>query len=153
MSTITSNKNLQNRKARYNYEITETYEAGIVLVGNEVKSIRAGKINFADAYITIKGNAAYLHNMHIEPYENASHFPPEPMRIRKLLLHKEEINRLMGKTAEKGLTMVPTKLYFTRNILKVQIGLGKGKNKGDKREVLKRRAQDKEINRVIKAHM
>lgn len=142
--------NTENKKARFNYEIIETLEAGIVLAGNEVKSIRAGKINLIDAFITIRDNEAWIHNFEIQMFEKANSFRESTTRMRKLLLHKNEINRMIGKTKEKGLTLVPLKIYFKHQRVKLLIGLGKGKKTHDKRESIKERELQRELNRDFK---
>lgn len=142
--------NIQNRKARFNYEIIETLEAGIVLQGNEVKSIRNGKANIGEAFITIRDQQAILHNMYIEPYSHSGNLAAEPTRTRVLLLNKREIKRLIGKSKEKKLTIIPLKLYFKKQLVKLSIGLGKGKTTIDKRDAIKKRALDREMHRVIK---
>lgn len=142
-----------NRKARFLYEILETYEAGIELVGTEVKSIRAGKVNLADGYAFIKNGEAWLTNVHISPYQGSSqYFNHEPKRPRKLLLHRKEISQLIGKIEQKGLTLVPLKLYFKGSWVKVSIGLGKGKKLHDKRETVKRRQDQREMSRAMKRY-
>ena len=142
-----------NRKARFLYEILETYEAGIELVGTEVKSIRAGRVNLADGYAFIKDGEAWLTNVHISPYQGSSqYFTHEPKRTRKLLLHRKEINQLIGKIEQKGLTLVPLKLYFKGSRVKVGIGLGKGKKLHDKRETVKRRQDQREMSRAMKRY-
>jgi SsrA-binding protein len=140
-----------NRQARYLYEILETYEAGIQLSGTEVKSIRAGKVNLKDGYALLRNGEAVLINVHISPYEaSGQYFNHEPRRTRKLLLHRKEINKLIGQVEQKGLTLVPLKLYFKRGWIKVSIGLGKGKKLHDKRESTKRRDDQREMARAMK---
>jgi SsrA-binding protein len=140
-----------NRQARYLYEILETYEAGIELTGTEVKSIRAGKVNLQDGYALIRNGEVWLINAHISPY-NASgqYFNHEPRRTRKLLLHRQEIRKLIGKVEQQGLTLVPLKMYLKRGWVKVSIALGKGKKLHDKRESLKRRQDQRDIQRAMK---
>jgi SsrA-binding protein len=141
----------KNRQAYFLYEILETYEAGISLLGTEVKSIRAGRINLKDGYILIRNNEALLTNVHISPYQaSGSYFNHDPLRTRKLLLHRQEINKLIGKVQEKGLTLVPIKMYFKGSLIKVEIGLGKGKKLHDKRETVKRRDDQREMSRAMK---
>jgi len=123
----------KNRKARHEYEILETFETGLVLVGSEVKSLRAGRCNLGDSYGEVKAGEVFLHNLHISPYEQATRFQHSEMRTRKLLLHKREIRRLIGKTKEKGLTLVPLSLYFKRGVAKVELALARGKKLHDKR--------------------
>ncbi len=142
-----------NRQARYLYEILETYEAGIELVGTEVKSIRAGKVNLRDGYAFIKNGEAWLSNVHISPYQaTGNYFNHEPLRVRKLLLHRQEINKLIGQTEQKGLTLVPLKMYFKRGKVKVAIGLGRGKKLHDKRETIKKRDDQRAIARAMKQY-
>lgn len=142
-----------NRKARFLYEILETYEAGIELVGTEVKSIRAGRVNLRDGYGIIRHGEAFLLNMHISPY-NASgeYFNHDPRRTRKLLLHKKEINKLIGLLEQQGLTLVPLKMYFKKGLVKISLGVGKGKKLQDKRETLKRRQDERDMARALKRY-
>jgi len=139
-----------NRKARYLYFILETMEAGIALVGSEVKSLRAGKANIRDGYATVERGEVFLHNMHISPYDEASLFNHDPMRIRKLLLNKQEIRRLSGKINERGFTLVPLSVYFKGKHAKVEIALVKGKKKYDKREDIARKEHEREMERALK---
>jgi len=140
-----------NRQARYLYEILESYEAGIELVGTEVKSIRAGKVNLRDGYAFIKNGEVWLSNVHISHYrETSQYFNHEPLRIRKLLLHRKEINKLIGQTEQKGLTLVPLKMYFKKGRVKIAIGLGKGKKLHDKRETSKKRDDQRAMARAMK---
>ncbi|MGV2826438.1 SsrA-binding protein SmpB [Myxosarcina sp. GI1(2024)] len=142
-----------NRQARYLYEILETYEAGIALVGTEVKSIRAGKVNLRDGYAFIRGGEAWLSNVHISPYQaGGDYFNHDPRRVRKLLLHRREINKLTGQVEQQGLTLVPLKMYFKRGKVKVSIGLARGKKLYDKRETIKRRQDDREMARAMKRY-
>ncbi len=134
-----------NRKARHLYDILETLEAGIVLQGTEVKSLRAGKANLGDAYARIKNGEVWLEDMHISPYEHGNVYNHDPLRPRKLLLHKREIKRLMGKVQEKGLTLIPLRVYFKRGKAKVELALAKGKKIYDRREAIKRRDQEREL--------
>ena len=141
-----------NRKARHDYFIDETVEAGIMLLGAEVKSLREGKVNLKDSYAKItKGGEAYLVGVHITPYGYAARDIPDPDRQRKLLLHRREIDRLAGKTRERGFTLVPTKLYFKNGVAKVEIGLARGKEHHDKRQDLKAAESKREIDRVMKS--
>jgi SsrA-binding protein len=141
-----------NRKARHDYFIDETVEAGIMLLGAEVKSIREGKVNLKDSYAKItKGGEAYLVGVHITPYGYAARDIPDPDRQRKLLLHRQEIDRLAGKTRERGFTLIPTKLYFKNGVAKVEIGLARGKEHHDKRQDLKAAESKREIDRVMKS--
>lgn len=140
-----------NKKARHNYDIEETLEAGIVLQGTEVKSLRDGRANLNDSYATVEKGEVYLHECHISPYAQAHQFNHEPKRSRKLLLHKQEIKRLFGKTQEKGLTLVPLRLYFSpRGKVKVELALARGKKLFDKREDLKRKTAEREIERAFR---
>ncbi|BAY10369.1 SsrA-binding protein SmpB [Calothrix sp. NIES-2098] len=140
-----------NRQARYLYEILETYEAGIQLTGTEVKSIRAGKVNLQDGYALIRNGEAWLINAHISPYTaSGQYFNHEPRRTRKLLLHRQEIRKLIGKVEQQGLTLVPLKMYFKRGRVKVSIALGKGKKLHDKREDLKKRQDRRDMERAMK---
>jgi SsrA-binding protein len=142
-----------NRQARYLYEILETYEAGVELTGTEVKSIRAGRVNLKDGYALLRNGEAWLINVHISPYQaSGQYFNHEPRRTRKLLLHRKEINRLIGQVEQKGLTLIPLKLYFKRGWIKVSIGLAKGKKIHDKRESVKRREDQREMARAIKRY-
>jgi len=140
-----------NRKARHDYEILETIEAGIVLRGTEVKSLREGRLNMRDSYATIEGGEVILHGLHISPYSHTSERGLDPRRDRKLLLNKKEINRLSGKVKERGLTLVPLKLYFNdRGIAKIELGLAKGKRAYDKRRVIAERDMKREMDREMK---
>ncbi|VXD12503.1 SsrA-binding protein SmpB [Planktothrix paucivesiculata] len=140
-----------NRKARYLYEILETYEAGIVLEGTEVKSIRAGKVNLQDAYALIRGGEAWLLNAHISPFEKASvYFNHDPRRTRKLLLHKEQINKLLGQVEQKGLTLVPLKMYLKGGRVKIDIAVGRGKKLHDKRDDIRQKDDKRAMERAMK---
>ena len=140
----------ENRKARHDYFIEETYEAGIALQGTEVKSLRLGKAILKDSYVQIEEQEALLHNTHISPYPYGHQFNHDPERVRKLLLHKREIHRLKGKTQERGYTLVPLKIYLKNGKIKIEIGLAKGKTLYDKREVLKKRSAKREMEKVMK---
>lgn len=140
----------QNRKANHDYFIEETYEAGIVLYGTEIKSIRAGRVNLKDSFARIVNGEVYLHNMHISPYEQGNRFNHDPVRARKLLLHKREISKLIGETKETGYSLVPLKVYLKNGYAKVLIGLGKGKRKFDKRDDLKKKEASRDIERAFK---
>jgi SsrA-binding protein len=141
-----------NRQARFLYEILETYEAGVELKGTEVKSIRSGKANLRDGFALIRRGEAWLHNVHISPHETASQvFNHEPLRIRKLLLHSQEIRKLVGQVDQQGLTIVPLKMYLKRGWVKLTIALVRGKKLHDKRESLKRKQETREIQRVMKS--
>ena len=139
-----------NRKAYHNYHLSDSVEAGIVLTGTEIKSIRAGKVNLGDAYVRPEAGELWLLNAHIARYEASSYLSHEPLRPRKLLLHRKQINSLTGKVQEKGLTLVPLKLYIKDSIAKVEVALAKGKKLYDKRESITRRETEREIGRVVK---
>lgn len=139
-----------NRKALYNYHILDSFEAGIVLKGSEVKSLRLGGASLRESFARAEGSEIFLYNLHIAPYSHQGIPGPEPTRPRKLLLHKREIKRLIGLTAQKGLTLVPLKIYFKEGKAKVEIALAKGKKKYDKREKLKRRTAQREMERAFK---
>lgn len=143
----------QNRKASHDYFIEETYEAGIVLKGTEIKSIRAGRVNMNDAHARIMGGEAMLINMHIAHYEQGNRYNHEPTRSRKLLLHRSEIDKLIGLTQQQGYALIPLKLYIKNGFAKILIGLGKGKKKYDKREDLKQKQMKRDIDRAMKDHM
>ncbi|ADR18289.1 SsrA-binding protein SmpB [Calditerrivibrio nitroreducens] len=140
----------QNRKAYHDYEILETYEVGIVLQGTEVKSCKNGQVNLKDSHIRIVNGEAFLLNAHISPYEQGNYTNHEPTRTRKLLLHKREINKLAGKVQEKGLTLVPLKMYLKKNRVKLEIALAKGKKTHDKRDEIKKKDLEKEFSRDFK---
>jgi SsrA-binding protein len=139
-----------NREAYHNYHILETYECGIALTGTEVKSIREGRCNLKDSYGQVRDGEAWLLNAHISPYSHGNRENHEPTRTRKLLLHKAEIDRLLGKTQEKGLTLVPTRMYFKNGRIKLELGVGKGKKLYDKRETERKRESDREVRAAIK---
>lgn len=138
-----------NRRARHEYHIEETYEAGLVLVGTEVKSLRAGRVNLVDAFASVESGEVWLKNLHISPWDTGNRFNHDPLRPRKLLLHREEIRRLIGKTKEKGLTLIPLRLYFSGGRVKVEIGLARGKKLHDKREAEAEKAAKREMQRVV----
>jgi SsrA-binding protein len=140
----------QNKKARHDYFIEETYEAGIVLQGTEIKSIRASRVNLKDSFARVYNGEVFLHNMHISVYEQGNRYNHEPERARKLLLHKKEIAKLIGATKETGYSLVPLKVYIKNGVAKVLIGLGKGKKKFDKREDLKQKDAKREVERALK---
>lgn len=140
----------QNKKAYHDYTIEETYEAGIVLQGTEIKSIRNGRVNLKDSYARIINGEVFLMGMHISPYEQGNRYNHDPLRVRKLLLHNREIAKLIGQTKEQGYALVPLKLYLKNGFAKVLIGLGKGKKNYDKREDLKRKEAKREIERAFK---
>jgi len=138
-----------NRRARHDYFIDETYEAGIVLVGMEVKSIRDGRLSLQDSYAEIKDGEAWLYNMHISPYPQAHRFNPEPNRPRKLLLHRREIDRLRGKLEQRGYTLIPLSVYFKRGKVKIELGLARGKRQYDKRRAIAEREARRELERAL----
>lgn len=140
-----------NKKAYHDFFIDETYEAGIVLTGTEVKSIRDGKVNLKEAFCRIKGGEVFINNMNIAVYEFGNRENHEPTRMRKLLLHHTEIDKLIRLTEHKGLAMVPTKIYFKRNYVKIEIGIGRGKKLHDKRQTLKSKEADREMAKALKS--
>lgn len=140
----------QNKKAFHDYFILDTYEAGIELKGTEIKSVRLGHVNLKDAFIRFKNDEAFIENMHIAPYEQGNIFNHEPLRNRKLLLHKKQIKKLQREVKENGLTVVPTKLYFNTSKLKVEIALARGKKLYDKRQDLKAKDAKRDIERALK---
>ncbi len=139
-----------NKKARYEYFIKETLEAGIVLLGTEVKSIRQGRINLKESYAKVEGNEVFLFNCHISPYNHSFFQNHEPTRKRKLLLKKREIKKFIGKSLEKGNTLIPLQVYLAKNLIKIELGLGQGKKLYDKREVLKSKEEQRWIDRALK---
>jgi SsrA-binding protein len=139
----------RNRKARHEYEILDTFEAGMELKGPEVKSLRAGNVSFQDAFARVDGGEVWLHSLHISPYEQANRHNEDPVRPRRLLLNRKEIRQLTVKTEEKGLTLVPLDIYFVRGYAKVSLAVARGKKLHDKRETLKRRQQDREARRAV----
>lgn len=139
-----------NRRARFEYELLDTYEAGLVLRGPEVKSLRAGKASLTDAYAVVRRGEAYLVNAHISPYEEAGRENADPRRERKLLLHRAEIARLAGDVSERGFTLVPLSLYFKDGRAKVELALARGKKLYDKRETIRRREEDREVQRTMR---
>ncbi len=141
----------RNRKARHEYEILETYEAGMELRGPEVKSLRAGQVSFQDAFARVDSGEVWLHSLHISPYEQANRNNVDPVRPRRLLLNRAEIRQLVVKTEEKGLTLVPLDIYFVRGYAKVTLAVARGKKLHDKRETLKQRQQDREARRAVEA--
>jgi SsrA-binding protein len=138
-----------NRRARHDYHLEETYEAGIQLVGSEVKSLRAGRASLQDAYAKVRGGEVWLVNMHIAPYEQAGPFNHDPLRPRKLLLHKSEIRRLVGKVKERGYTLVPLRVYFRRGLAKVELALARGKKQVDRRADIRKREAERQIARAL----
>ena len=140
-----------NRKAYHDYFIEEKFEAGIVLQGTEVKSLRDGRVNLQDSYASVREGEVFLHHCHISPYSHGNIMNHDPMRVRKLLLHKKEINKVMGKTQLKGLTLIPLRIYFSkRGHAKVELGLAKGKKLHDRRDTIKAREAGREVERAIK---
>ena len=139
-----------NRKAYHDYHIQESLEAGIVLKGSEIKSIRAGKVNLRDAYAKPENGELWLHNSHIASYDAASYNTHEPTRPRKLLLHRKEVDSLAGKVMQRGLTLVPLKLYIKHGIAKIELGVAKGKKVYDKRETIARKEAERKIERALK---
>ncbi len=142
----------QNKKAGFDYFIEETIEAGIVLLGTEIKSARKGKVQLKDAFVRIRGGEAWISNMHISPYEQGNQFNHDPLRSRKLLLHKKQINGLIGESKVDGASIIPLKMYLKDGYAKVLIGVGKGKKKYDKREDLKKKDAKRAIDRAMKDH-
>src|SRR5260221_9564396 len=141
----------ENRKAFHDYHLLETFEAGLVLLGTEVKAIREGRVNLGDSFARVEGREVFLYTVHISPYSHRGYSDHEPLRRRKLLLHKAEIKKLIGKTVEKGMTLVPTRLYFKDGRVKVAVSLAKGKQLYDKRETERRREADRETRAAVKA--
>ncbi|HOJ52571.1 MAG TPA: SsrA-binding protein SmpB [Syntrophales bacterium] len=140
----------QNKTARVNYSILDTYEAGIALTGTEVKSIREGRVNLKDSYAAVKDGEVWLYDMHVSPYSHGNRYNHDPLRPRKLLLHKREIKRLYGKSRERGLTLVPLSLYFKNGKVKVALGVGQGKKLYDRREEIKRRDDKRAMERALR---
>jgi len=141
----------ENRKAFHDFHLLETFEAGIVLLGTEVKAIREGRVNLRDSFARVEDGEVFLYNVNISPYSHRGYADHEPLRRRKLLLHRDEIRKLIGKTVEKGMTLVPTRLYFKNGRVKVAVSLAKGKKDYDKRETIKRREADRETRAAIKS--
>ncbi|MGE0525802.1 MAG: SsrA-binding protein SmpB [Bdellovibrionales bacterium] len=152
MSTKTAGIKIvtDNKKARFDYEIVDTFEAGLVLTGSEVKSLRNNQCTLKDAYVAFRGHEAFLQNAHIPVYAASSYNNHEPERLRKLLLHEQELNRISAALAEKGLACVPLKVYFKRGKAKVEIALARGKKKGDKRQTIKNREAERDIQRSMR---
>jgi len=140
----------ENRKAAYDYHLLDTYEAGVALLGTEVKSIREGRVNLRDSYARIEGGELWVHNIHISPYSHRGYADHEALRRRKLLLHADEIRRLVGKVEEKGMTLVPVRMYFKNGRVKIAVCLAKGKKDYDKRETIRRREVDRETRAAVK---
>ena len=141
----------ENRKAHHDYHLFETFEAGIVLLGTEVKAIREGRVNLRDSFARVDAGEVYLYNVNISPYSHRGYAEHEPLRRRKLLLHRDEIRKLIGRTVEKGMTLVPVRMYFKNGRVKVAVSLAKGKKEYDKRETIKRRETDRETRAAIKS--
>jgi SsrA-binding protein len=141
----------ENRKAFHDFHLLETFEAGLVLLGTEVKAIREGRVNLRDSFARVEGGEVYLYNVNISPYSHRGYAEHEPLRRRKLLLHRAEIRKLIGKTVVKGMTLVPVRLYFKGGRVKVAVSLAKGKKEFDKRETLKQREVDRETRAAIKS--
>ena len=142
----------ENRKAFHDFHLLETFEAGVVLLGTEVKAIREGRVNLRDSFARVEEGEVFLYNVNISPYSHRGYADHEPLRRRKLLLHRDEIRKLIGKTVEKGLTLVPVRLYLKNGRVKVAVSLAKGKKDYDKRETIKRRETDRETRAAIKSH-
>jgi len=140
----------ENRKAFHDFHILETFEAGIVLLGTEVKSIREGRVNLRDSFARVEDGEVFLYNVNISPYSHRGYVDHEPLRRRKLLLNRDEIRKLIGKTVERGMTLVPIRLYYKKGRVKVAVSLAKGKKEYDKRETIKRREADRETRAAIK---
>ena len=141
----------ENRKAFHDYHVIDTFEAGVMLLGTEVKAIREGRVNLRDSYAQVEGGEVFLFNVNISPYSHRGYANHEPLRKRKLLLHKDEIRKLIGRTVEKGMTLVPLRLYFKKGRVKVAISLAKGKKDYDKRETIKRRETERETRAAVKS--
>jgi len=139
-----------NKKARHDYFIEDTYEAGVCLHGTEVKSLRMGKCSVKEAFIRIEGGEVFIYNMHISPYEKGNIFNKEPLRVKKLMLHKYEINKIAGQVAQKGYTLVPLEVYFKGSLVKIQVGLARGKKLYDKRQDIAKKDQRREVERDFK---
>jgi SsrA-binding protein len=140
----------ENRKAFHDYHVLETFEAGVALLGTEVKSIREGRVNLRDSYAQVSEGEVYMHNVHIQPYSHRGYSEHPPMRARKLLLHSHEIRKLIGRTVERGMTLVPLRMYFKNGRVKIALGLARGKQAHDKREAIKKREVDRETRAAVK---
>jgi SsrA-binding protein len=140
----------QNRKAFHDYHIEETYEAGIALTGTEVKSIRSGRVNLKDSYARVENGELFVYNMHISPYEQGNRFNHDPLRVRKLLMHRREISKLIGLTREKGYTLIPIKLYVSKGFIKMGLALARGKKQYDKRDTIAAKEAKREVERAFK---
>ena len=141
----------ENRKAFHDFHLLESFEAGLVLLGTEVKAIREGRVNLRDSFARVEDGEVFLYNVNISPYSHRGYADHEPLRRRKLLLHRDEIRKLIGKTVEKGMTLVPVRLYYKKGRVKVAVSLAKGKKEYDKRETIKRREADRETRAAIKS--
>jgi len=141
----------ENRKAFHDYHLLETFEAGLVLLGTQVKAIREGRVNLRDSYARVEDGEVFLYNVNISPYSHRGYADHEPLRRRKLLLHRDEIRKLIGKTVEKGLTLVPVRMYFKNGRVKIAVSLAKGKKDYDKRETIKRRETERETRAAVKS--
>ena len=141
----------QNKKARHDYFIEDTYEAGLMLVGTEVKSIRMGKVNIRDSFVSVKSGEAFVYNMHVSPYEKGNIFNRDPLRTRKLLLNRREINKLIGFTAQKGYSLIPLSLYLKDGLVKMELGVARGKKLYDKRQDLKEKAVKRDFDKNYKS--
>lgn len=141
----------QNRKAHYDYEIIDTYEAGMVLKGTEIKSVRAGRVSLQDGYAGVTQNEVFLYNVHIAPFEQGNRFNHDPLRTRKLLLHRHQIDEITREVQQAGNTLVPLRIYIKNGVAKLLLGLAKGKKRQDKRETIKRREQERDIARALSA--
>ena len=142
----------ENRKAFHDFHLLETFEAGLVLLGTEVKAIREGRVNLRDSFARVEDGEVFIYNVHISPYSHRGYADHEPLRRRKLLLHRSEIRKLIGKTVENGMTLVPTRLYFKDGRVKVAVSIAKGKKDYDKRETIKKRETDRETRAAVKSH-
>jgi SsrA-binding protein len=142
----------ENRKAFHDYHVLETFEAGVALLGTEVKSIREGRVNLRDSYARVADGEVFVHNIHITPYSHRGYAEADPLRRRKLLLHRHEIRKLIGKTIERGITLVPLRMYFKNGRVKLAVALAKGKQAHDKREAIKKRDTDRETRAAVKEH-
>ena len=141
----------ENRKAFHDFHLMESFEAGLVLLGTEVKAIREGRVNLRDSFARVEDGEVFLYNVHISPYSHRGYADHEPLRRRKLLLHRDEIRKLIGKTVEKGMTLVPVRLYFKNGRVKLAVSLAKGKKDYDKRETIRRREVDRETRAAVKS--
>jgi len=150
--TTDHSPSLYNRKAHFEYHVLDSFEVGLALAGTEVKSIRAGKANLQDAFARIERGEVWLYHMHISPYDQGNRYNVDPVRQRKMLMHRKEIDKLEIKLREKGFTLVPLKLYFTRGKVKIQLAIAKGKTMGDKRDTLRKKEADRDVERALRNH-